>query len=95
MKKPDWQKLAGAAADPARVRHFLGLLADTSAGPRLDTCSEASRRALTALLSGSSALGNLLVANPDWLPVLDIESLRFPRRAQGLQHEAEIGRAHV
>ena len=23
MKKPDWQKLAAASADPVRVRHFL------------------------------------------------------------------------
>ncbi len=91
MKKSDWQKLATAAADPGRVGHFLDLLAAAGAGPRLDKFPENSRRALAALLGGSATLGHLLAAHPDWLAVLDMESLRFPRRAQGLQHEAEAG----
>jgi hypothetical protein len=33
MKKPDWQKLAAASADPARVKHFLDLLAATERRP--------------------------------------------------------------
>jgi glutamate-ammonia-ligase adenylyltransferase len=44
-----------------------------------------------ALLSGSPVLGNLLVAHPDWLPELDIKSLQFPRRVQGLRQEVESG----
>ncbi len=89
MKKTDWHKWATASADPSRVRHFLEQLAEAGAGLRLGKLSEDSRRALTALLSGSSALGNLLVANPAWLEVLDIESLRFPRRAEGFQREVQ------
>ena len=87
MKKPDWQKLAAASADPARVRHFLDLL--VTAGVRLKPLPTESLRALTAVLAGSPALGNVLVANPDWLSVFDLESLKFPRRAQGLQREAD------
>jgi glutamate-ammonia-ligase adenylyltransferase len=46
---------------------------------------------VVALLSGSQALGNLLVANPDWLSALDIEQLKFPRRAEGIRREIESG----
>jgi glutamate-ammonia-ligase adenylyltransferase len=31
----------------------------------------------------------LLVANPDWLSALDIEQLKFPRRAEGFRREIE------
>ncbi len=85
MKKTDWQKLAATAADPVRVRHFLQLL--LAADAPLETLSAESGRALTALLAGSAALGNILVAHPDWLRVLDMDSLKFPRRAQGFQRE--------
>jgi hypothetical protein len=89
MKKSDWQKLAGTSADPARVKHFLDLLAATDAGPQLEKNSAEQLRVVVALLSGSEALGNLLVANPGWLSVLDIEQLKFLRRAQGLRQEVE------
>ena len=91
MKKPDWQKLAAASADPARVRHFLALLAATEAGPQLEKYSADQIRVVVALLSGSQALGNLLVANPGWLSVLDLEQLKFPRRADGVRREIEDG----
>ena len=89
MKKTDWQKLAGTSADPARVKHFLDLLAATGAGHQLEKFSADQIRVVVALLSGSQALGNLLVANPDWLSALDIEQLKFPRRADGLRREIE------
>jgi glutamate-ammonia-ligase adenylyltransferase len=91
MKKSDWQKLTGISADPARVKHFLDLLAATGAGPPLEKFSADRIRVVVALLSGSSALGNLLVANPDWLSVLDIQQLKFPRRAEGFRREIESG----
>jgi len=89
MKKSDWQKLAGTSADPARVKHFLDLLAGTGAGPQLEKFSAGQIRVVVALLSGSQALGNLLVANPDWLSALDVEQLKFPRRAEGFRRELE------
>ena len=91
MKKSDWQKLAGTSAEPARVKHFLDLLAATGAGPQLEKFSADRIRVVVALLSGSSVLGNLLVANPDWLSVLDIQQLKFPRRAEGFRREIESG----
>jgi [glutamine synthetase] adenylyltransferase / [glutamine synthetase]-adenylyl-L-tyrosine phosphorylase len=91
MKKMDWKKLAGTSADPARVKHFLNLLAATGAGPQLEKCSTEQIRVVVALLSGSQALGNLLVANPGLLSVLDIEQLKFFRRGQGLRQEVESG----
>ncbi len=91
MKKPDWQKLAAASADPVRVRHFLTLLAATEAGPQLEKYSTDQMRVVVALLSGSQALGNLLVANPGWLSVLDMEQLQYPRRVEGLRREMEDG----
>ncbi len=91
MKKSDWQKLAGTSADPARVNHFLDLLAATDAGPRLEKFPTGQIRVVVALLSGSSALGNLLVANPGWLSVLDLEQLKYPRRAEGFRREIEGG----
>ena len=48
-------------------------------------------RVVVALLSGSQALGNLLVANPGWLSVLDMEQLQYPRRVEGLRREMEDG----
>jgi glutamate-ammonia-ligase adenylyltransferase len=91
MKKSDWQKLAGTSADPARVKHFLDLLVATGAGPQLEKISADQIRVVVVLLSGSQALGNLLVANPDWLSALDIEQLKFPRRADGIRREIESG----
>ena len=44
---------------------------------------------MVAVLGGSPALGNLLVANPGWLSAFDPDQLKFPRRAQGLRPLAE------
>ena len=89
MKKSDWEQQAAASADPARARHFYELLVATEAGPRLEKCSADRLRVVTAVLAGSSALGNLLVANPGWLAVLDAGQLKFPRLAQGFQREVD------
>jgi glutamate-ammonia-ligase adenylyltransferase len=89
MKKPDWQKLVNASADPVRARHFLDSLVATGARRQLEKFSADSMQALVTLLGGSQALGELLVANPDWLPLLDFERIRHPRRAQGFQREVD------
>ena len=44
-------------------------------------------RVFAALSGGSQALGDLLLAHLDWLSLLDVERLKFPRRAQGFQQE--------
>jgi glutamate-ammonia-ligase adenylyltransferase len=86
-KSPFWSSSLKACADPQRARHALELLAATSAQAALIKCSAEQARILTALFSGSTALSNSLVAHPDWLDLLTPESLKFPRRKQGLQNE--------
>ena len=75
------------SADPERSRHLLDSLVAAGARPQLEKFSADSLRAFAALSGGSQALGNLLLAQPDWLQLLDIERLKFPRRAQGFQQE--------
>src|SRR5256885_7139291 len=87
MKNSLWTKVIKGCADPQRAKHFLELLAVTSAGAALASVSVEQAQALAALFSGSLALSNLLVANPAWLAALDIEHIRHPRRKQGLARE--------
>ena len=87
MKNPVWTNAIKTCADPQRARHFLDLLAATSAGAALQAASAEQARILAALFSGSQALSNLLVARPDWLGALEPEALKFPRRKQGLRNE--------
>jgi glutamate-ammonia-ligase adenylyltransferase len=87
MKTPVWSNAIKSCADPQRAKHFFHLLAATSAGTALQACSAEQARVLSALFSGSQALCNLLVARPDWLRALEAETLKFPRRQQGLRNE--------
>jgi glutamate-ammonia-ligase adenylyltransferase len=89
MNNPHWNKSIKSAADPLRAKQFFDLLSATAPGTAWSKIPKEQVCILTALFSGSQALGNLLVANPGWLPVLDIESLKFPRRAQGFHREVE------
>jgi glutamate-ammonia-ligase adenylyltransferase len=86
---PIWTKALKCCADPQRAKHFLELLWATNAGPALASCQESQAKVLAALFSGSQALSNLLVSHPDWLVSLEPEALKFPRRKQGLQQEAQ------
>ena len=87
MKNPVWTKAIKTCADPQRARRFLDLLAATSAAEALHKASVDQAHVLTALLSGSQVLGNVLVARPDWIEVLEPGVLKYPRRKQGLCHE--------
>src|SRR6267142_220440 len=82
-----WTKAIKSCADPSRARHFLDLLAATSAKPLLQKASADQSAILAALFSGSHALSTLMVSNPDWLELLAPEHLKFPRRKQGLKNE--------
>ena len=90
MKNPVWTNVIKSCADPQRARHFLDLLAATSAGAALQALSAEQARILAALFSGSQALSNLLVSRPDWLGALEPEVLMFPRSRPGLR--AEVSR---
>jgi len=87
VKNPLWTKALKTSADPERSRHLLDSLAAAGARAQLEKFSADSMRAFAALSGGSQALGDLLLAHLDWLPLLDIERLKFPRRAQGFQQE--------
>ena len=87
MKKDRWIQALKASADPTRAKDFLELLAATPAGARLAKCSGEQIAVFAAVFGGSPALGNLLLAHPDWLSTLDVERLCFARRAQGFRAE--------
>jgi len=89
VKKTFWTKALKASADPERSKHFLDSLAATAAQRQLEKLSADSIRVLIALFGGSQALGDLLLAHPEWLPQLDFERLQHARRAQGFRHEVK------
>src|SRR4029079_9350681 len=88
MKNSVWTNALKNCANPAGAKHFLDQLLVTAAGSPLQKTSPEQARIVTALLSGSNALGNLLVAHPDWLDSLEPEHIRFPRQKQGRRNEA-------
>jgi glutamate-ammonia-ligase adenylyltransferase len=87
MKNPVVAKAIESSADPARTRQFFDLLASTSAAAALKAMGSAQANILAGLFGGSPALGNLLAVHPDWIDFLEPDSLRFPRREQGLRNE--------
>ncbi|HEV2434633.1 MAG TPA: hypothetical protein VG077_01415 [Verrucomicrobiae bacterium] len=87
FKSKIWQAALKTSADPERSRRLLDSLAAAGARPRLEKFSTDSMRVFIALSGGSQALGDLLLAHPDWLSLLDVELLKFSRRAQGFQQE--------
>jgi glutamate-ammonia-ligase adenylyltransferase len=89
MKNPLWTKAIKASADPQRAKHFADLLATVSAGAGLAQYDAEQIRVLVALFSGSQALSELLVSNPDWLAALDLKHIEYPRRAQGFRGEVQ------
>jgi len=89
VKNSALTKAIQASADPERARHFFELLSETEARAALTKISSEQAALLAALFSGSAALGNLLVAHPDWFSILETERLRFPRRYQGFRNEVQ------
>ena len=87
MNKQEWSATIQSSADPPRARHFLDLLDATPARRVLETMSATQARIVAALLGGSNALGNALIAHPEWLESLDPDRLQFPRREQGFRSE--------
>jgi glutamate-ammonia-ligase adenylyltransferase len=82
-----WTKALKSSADPERSRHLLDSLVAAGAESVLRKFSADSMRIFAALSGGSQALGEQLLAHPDWLPLVDSERLKFPRRGQGFQQE--------
>lgn len=91
MKNSIWAEAIANSADPARVRHFVQVLTEAGAGDAMGRLPPEGIRIVTTVLAGSRALGNLLVFHPEWLQSLELERIRFPRRAEGLRNEASEG----
>ncbi len=89
MKNSAVTKAIRSAADPGRAKHWFDLLSETTARAALEKISADQANLLAALFSGSQVLPNLLLSHPEWLKHLEIELLRFPRRAQGLRNEVQ------
>lgn len=92
MRSRTWADAIAGCADPRRAEHSLGLLWATEAKPALQTAKAESARMLAALLSGSQALSETLIAHPDWVPpLLDARSLSAARPMPRLR--ADLQRA--
>lgn len=85
--RPAWSKAIQQSADPKRARHFLELLAATSAAEALKEYSTEEARIVAAATAGSQALGDLLTSKPEWLLLIKPEPLQFARRKSGLFDE--------
>ena len=60
-------KAIDASADPIRAKAVIGQLQDTSAASLLKKLKAVQAQILCAVLAGSAASSELLVAHPDWL----------------------------
>jgi len=88
MPKSLWPALIEASAHPAQARQHLEALRSASGGLALKNASEDNARILITVLGASPALSGLLIQHPDWASsILDLELLRHPRLAQGLERE--------
>ncbi len=90
MKTSFPSKILEECADPQRAKVALESLRASDAATALRKLSAEQARILAALLSGSQAALELLVAHPDWLaPLLAPGFLAHPRREDGLRREVE------
>src|SRR4051812_44988795 len=81
-----WKEALKACADPQRAREFVLQLA-AKAGHELSRFDAETARVIVSLFSGSLAVSEWLIQHPEWLDTLNPESLRNPRREQGLRRE--------
>jgi len=82
-----WKKALSACADPARAAQYGEQLAALRPGA-FTALDDESARVLAAVLAGSRALAEQLLAQPAWLDLLKPDLLRHPRRAEGLRRDA-------
>src|ERR1039457_1652813 len=90
MRSPTLTLAVASCADPRRAAAGVAQLRHTAADGFLKKISAEQARILAAVLGGSQALSELLLAHPDWLPpLLEPGFLNFPRREQGLLREID------
>src|SRR5277367_1102041 len=90
MRTPTLTQAVASCADPQRALEGVEQLSQTAAGGFLKKLSSEQARILAAVLGGSQALSELLLAHPDWLqPLLEPGLLNDSRREQGLRREID------
>jgi glutamate-ammonia-ligase adenylyltransferase len=90
MKAQTLAHAVAACADPRRAADAVEQLRQASAASLLKKLDSEQARILVAVLGGSQALSELLVAHPDWLPpLLEPDALSSARREQGLRREVD------
>jgi glutamate-ammonia-ligase adenylyltransferase len=88
MQSQVLSKAATASADPNRVQQHVEQLAQAGQQSFLRKLNADQARILAALLAGSQASAELLIAHPDWLSwLLEPGVLVHPRQDQGLRRE--------
>src|SRR4051812_45745724 len=89
MQRQDWSKAIAASADPQRARNYIDQLQDANPAS-LKKSSPEQARILCALLSGSQAAGEWILAHLDWLEFWRAEgSFDYPRQEQGLRRDVD------
>jgi glutamate-ammonia-ligase adenylyltransferase len=79
------EKILSQCADPTRLRHYLGLLETTDAKKWLETADDKALGIFGALICGSEAAADKLVANPEWIPeIINPEQLLYSRSKESL-----------
>ncbi|MCX8107634.1 MAG: hypothetical protein N3G20_02395 [Verrucomicrobiae bacterium] len=90
MKKDVWREAIAASADPERAAKQLELLRQAGATEMLKSASPDAAAVIAALLAGSQALGEMLMAHPDWLAgLLNLNELKVARSAKQFQRATE------
>src|SRR5205807_2661906 len=84
-----WTKAIRGSADPPLARHFAESLRAALSTESFRKIIAEQAAILVTLFAGSEALSNQLILHPDWLDVLETESLKFTRRKQGLRNEVD------
>lgn len=89
----EWGQLSKAiesSADPQRAKSFIEALEKSSAGIHIQNAGGEPMRILCALLSGSQASGEALVAHPEWLePLLKPDFLSHSHHFSELRRDVE------
>jgi [glutamine synthetase] adenylyltransferase / [glutamine synthetase]-adenylyl-L-tyrosine phosphorylase len=87
MATPDWQKAAEQSADPERVRRYWSQVVGAAGVEGLRNIGEEQTAVLTALFEGSQVLSEGLIAHPERLPVVLVDSLQPARPERGMRGE--------
>ncbi len=87
VQRAAWRDAVAQCADPQRAQHYHGRLAAVAGEATFRSLSAEPARVLAALFSGSPPMSELLVAHPEWLPMV-----LAPERLAAPGHEASSRR---